>query len=81
MFMKFLQTQVTVPVSQAPSIKSKCTPDPEVFTGEESFIEQIYERFKTFRISLNLKMTLNLDHMPMLEACIAYTFSRTSEKA
>ena len=47
MFMQFLQTQASVPTSQAPKIKSKRTLDPEVITGERSYIEQIYEHLKT----------------------------------
>ena len=81
MFMLFLKTQATILASQTPSIKSECTPDPEVFTGEESSIEQIHERLKTFRISFNLKMTLNLNCMPTPEACIAYTFLCTFRTA
>ena len=50
MFMQFLQTQASVPAPQAPSIKSKHTPDPEVFTGEGPSIEQINKRLETFRI-------------------------------
>ena len=79
--MQFLQIQASVLAPQAPNIKSECTQDPEVFIEKESFIEQIHERFKTFGISLNLKITLNLDRMPTLEIQIAYTFSRTSETA
>ena len=79
--MQFLQTQASVPPPQASNIKSKCTIDPEVLTREGSSIEQIYERLKTFRISLKLKMTLNLDHLPTPEAHIAYSFPRISESA
>ena len=81
MFMQFLQTQASIPASQASSIKSECTPDLEIYTGKGFSIRQIYEHFEIFRISLNLKMTLNLDCMPTPEACIAYTFSRTSGTA
>ena len=81
MFMQFLQTQASVLAPQAPSIKSKCTADQEVFTREGSSIEQIHKRFKTFEISLNLKMTLNLDRMPTPEARISYISSRTSRPA
>ena len=81
MFIQFLQTSASVLAPQASSIKSKRTPDPEVFTGKESSIEQIHECLKIFEISLNLKVTLNLNHMPTPEACIAYTFSRTSGTA
>ena len=79
--MQFIQTQASVPAPQAPKIKSKSTQDPEVFTGVEPFIKQIYESLKTFEISLNLKMTLNLDCMTTLEAWIDYIFSRTSGTA
>ena len=78
--MQFLQTQASVPAPQAPNIKSKHTPDPEVFTGEGYSIKQIFERLKTFGISLNLKMTLNVNQMPTPEVCITYTFSRISRK-
>ena len=80
-FMQFLQTQASVPAPQASSIKLKFTPNPEVFTRTGFSIEQIHKYLKTFKISLNLKMTLNLDRMPTLEARIAYTFSRTSKTA
>ena len=49
--------------------------------GKGSSIEYIHERLETFGIALDLKMTLNLDRMPMPEAHIAYTFSRTSGTA
>ena len=78
MFMEFLPTQAT---AQAPHIKSERTPDPEVFSGEGSSTEQVYERLEFFGIALDLKMTLNLDRMPTPEARIAYTFSRTSGTA
>ena len=79
MFILFLQNQASVPASQAPSIKSERTLDSEVFTREGSSIEQINKGHKIFRISLSLKITLNLDRIPTPEACIAYTFSRISE--
>ena len=81
MFIQFLQIQANVPAPWAPNIKSKYTSDSEVFTGRESSIEQISERFKMFENNFNLKITLNLDRMPTLEARIAYTFSRTFETA
>ena len=81
MFMQLLQTQVSVPASQTSRIKSERTPDPEVFPGEGSFIKQIHERLETFGIDLNLKMTLNLDHMLTTKVCIAYSFSRISKRA
>ena len=81
MFMQFLQIQVSVLAFQALNIKSKCTPNSEVFTGKGSSIEQIHERLETFEISFSLKITLNLDPMHTSEAGIAYTFSRTCEKA
>ena len=59
MFMQFLQTQASAPVLQASSIKSKRTPDPKVFTGERSSIEQIHECFKTYdeaRLGLGLEL-------------------------
>ena len=81
MFIQFLQTQASVPAPQASHIKSERTPVSEVFTREGFSIEQIYERFKTFEIGLSLKITLNLNCMLTPEACIAYTFSRTSRTA
>ena len=78
MFMQFLQTQASVQASQVPNIKLKYTLDLEIFPGEGSSIEQIHEYLETLGISLNLKMILNLDCMPTLEACITYTFSRIS---
>ena len=74
MFVQFLQTQASVPAPQASHIKSECTLDPEVFTKKESSIEQVYECLETFRISLNFKITLNLDCMPTPETHIAYIF-------
>ena len=81
MFMQFLQTQASLPAPQAPSIKLKCIPDPEVFTGKGFSIEQIHERLETFGIDISLKMTLNLNRIPTPESYIAYTFSRTSGTA
>ena len=78
MFMQFLKTQASVTASQASKIKSKRSSDPEVFTWEGSSIEQIYKCLKTFEISLNLKMTLNLNLIPTLKAHITYIFTRTS---
>ena len=79
--MQFLQTQGRVPAPQAPRIKLKYTPDPEVFTEKDPSIRQIHECLKTFRISLNLKMTLNLNRMPTPEVRIAFIFSHTSRTA
>ena len=81
MFMQFLQKQAIVPAPQVPSIKSKCTLNPKVFTGEGFSIEQIHECLKTIKISLNLKITLNLERILKPETYIAYTFSHTSETA
>ena len=78
MFMEFLHTQTT---AQAPHIMSERTPDPEVLSGEGYSTKQVHERLESFDIALNLKMTLNLDHMPTSEARIAYTFSQTSGTA
>ena len=61
--------------------KSERSSDPEIFSGKGSSIEYIHEHLESFGIALDLKMTLNLDHMPMPEARIAYTFSRTSSTA
>ena len=76
--MQFLQTQASAQATRPSITKSECTPDPEIFSGEGLFTEVIHERLKSFGIALDLKMTLNLDRMPTLEARIAYTFSRTS---
>ena len=54
MFMQFLQTQASIPASQVPVIKSECIPDPKVYTGEGSFIKQIYEYLKTLELVLTL---------------------------
>ena len=81
MFMQFPQTQANAPAPQAPNIKSECISNPEVFTREGLSIEQIYKHLETFGISLSLKITLNLDHMPTPEAGIAYTFLRIFEIA
>ena len=62
-------------------MKSKCTPDLEVFTGKEFSIENNYKRFETFEIDLKPKMTLNLDRIPTPEVHIAYTFSHISGTA
>ena len=82
--MEFLRTQTTTQAtkaSHASHAKSERFPDPEIFFGERSFIEYIHEHLESFGIALNLKMTLNLDHMPTPEASIAYTLSRTSSTA
>ena len=82
--MEFLRTQTTAQATQATHAspaKSERSPDPEIFSGEGSSIEYIHERLESFGIALGLKMTLNLDRMPMPEARIAYTFSRTSGTA
>ena len=81
MFMQFLQTQASAQALRPSITKSECTPDPEVFSGKGLFTGIIYEHLESFGIALNLKMTLNLDRMPTSEACIAYTFSRTSGTA
>ena len=78
MFIEFLRTQTTAQATHASHTKSERSPDPEIFFGERSSIEYIHERLESFDIVLDLKMTLNLDRMPMPEACIAYTFSCTS---
>ena len=74
MFIEFIRTQTT---AQAPHIKLEYTSDPEVFSGEGSSTEQVYEQLESFEIDLDLKITLNLNRIPILEARIAYTFSRT----
>ena len=79
--MQFLQTQASAQATRPSITKSKRTPDPEVFSGEGPSTEVIHERLESFGIALDLKMTLNLDHMPTPEARIAYTFSRTSKTA
>ena len=82
--MEFLRTQTTAQAtktSHASHAKSERSPDPKTFSRKGSFIEYIHEHLESFGITLDLKMTLNLDHMPMLEASIAYTFSRTSGTA
>ena len=83
MFMEFLRTQTTAQATQATHAshaKSERSPDPEIFSGGSS-IEYIHKHLEFFGIALGLKMTLNLDRMPMLETRIAYTFSRTSGTA
>ena len=79
--MQFLQTQASAQATRPSITKSDGTPDSEVFSGEGPSTKVIYERLKSFGIVLDLKMTLNLDRMPTLEARIAYTFSRTSGTA
>ena len=81
MFMQFLQTQASAQATRPSITKSECTLDPEVFSGEGPSTEVIHDRLEFFGIVLDLKMTLNLDRMPTSEACIAYTFSRTSGTA
>ena len=78
MLMQFLQTQASAQATRASIIKSKCTPDPEVFFGKGPSTEIIHECLEPFEIVLDLKMTLNLDRMPTPEARIAYNFSCTS---
>ena len=75
MFIVFLPTQT---LAQAPHIKFEYIPDSEVFSGEESSTKQVHEHLESFEIVLNLKITLNLDHMLTLEARITYTFSHIS---
>ena len=79
--MQFLQTQASAQATKTSITKSERTPDPEVFCGEGPSIEVIHERLKSFKIALDLKMTLNLNRMPTPEARIAYTFSRISGTA
>ena len=79
--MQCLQTQASAQATRLSTTKSECTLDPEVFSGEGPSTKVIHERLEFFGIALNLKMTLNLDRMPTPEACIAYTFSRTSGTA
>ena len=55
MFIQFLQTQASVWAPQASHIKSKCTPDPEVFTGEGSSIDKFINALKTLKLVLALK--------------------------
>ena len=79
--MEILRIKATVQATHASHAKFERSPDPEIFFGEKSLIEYIHERLEFFGIVLDLKMTLNLDRMPTPEACIAYTFSRTSGTA
>ena len=81
MFMEFLRTQTTAQATHASHAKSERFSDPEIFSREGSSIEYIHEHLESFGITLDLKMTLNLDCMPMPEARIAYTFSRTPSTA
>ena len=81
MFMEFLRTQTTAQATHASHTKSERSPDPEIFSGKGSSIEYIHEHLESFGIALDLKMTLKPDRMPTPEACIAYTFSRTSSTA
>ena len=81
MFMQFFQTQAFAQATRPFIAKSKHTPDPEVFSGKGPSTEVIHERLESFRIALDLKVTLNLDRMPPPEARIAYIFSRTSGTA
>ena len=75
--MQFLQTQASAQAIRPSITKSERTPDPKVFSEERPSTEVIHECLEFFGIALDLKMTLNLDHMPTPEAHIAYTFSRT----
>ena len=81
MFMQFLQTQASAQATRPSISKSERTLDPEVFFEKRPSTEVIHECLKFFEIALDLKMTLNLDCRPTPEACIAYTFSRTSGTA
>ena len=80
-FMQFPQTWAIVPAPYAPNIKSEYKPILEVLNGKRTSIEQIHECLEIFRINLNLKLTLNLDHIPTPEACIVYMFSCTFRTA
>ena len=75
------KTQASGQATRPSITKSECTSKPEVFSEEGLLIEVIQERLEFFEIVLELKMTLNLDRMPTLEARIAYKFSRTSGTA
>ena len=63
------------------AVKSEKIPDPEIFTGTGDSIEDIHEKLETFVVSLTLKMKLNMDRFPTADARIAYTFSRTGDRA
>ena len=61
MFIEFLRTQTTAQATQATHAshaKSERSPNPEIFSGERSSIEYIYEHLEFFGIALDLKMTL-----------------------
>ena len=78
MFIKFLRTHTT---AQAPHAKSERTPNPELFSQQGFSNEQAHERLESFEITLDLKITLNLNSLLTPEARIAYTFTRTSGTA
>ena len=63
------------------AVKSEKIPDPEIFTSTGDSIEDIHEKLETFVVSLTLKMKLNMDHFPTTDARVAYTFSRTGDRA
>ena len=79
MFMQFLQTQASAQATRLFITKSERTSDPEVFSGEGPSTEVIYERLESFKIALDLKMTLNLDRMPTLEAHMPIPFHAPQE--
>ena len=78
MFIEFLHIQTT---AQATHVKFKCTLNPENFSQKEFFTKQVHKRLKFSGIALDLKMTLNLNCMPLPEARVTYKFSRTSGTA
>ena len=61
MFEQFLSYQATNTTSKA---KSKCTADPEIFSGNGRNIKLTHEKLEGFITALNLKMALNTDCYP-----------------
>ena len=68
MLMQFLQTQASVPASQAPNIQSECTLNPENFTREDFSQNKLLNASKPIELVVTLSTS---------EARTANTFSHT----
>ena len=78
MFAEFMRIQAT---NTTPKSKSKCTANPEIFSGDGRNTEVTHEKLESFITSLSLKMTLNTDWYPTATSHIAYVFSRMTGTA
>ena len=58
MFAEFMQIQAT---NTTPKLKSECTANLEIFSGNGGNTKVMHEKLESFITSLSLKMTLNAD--------------------